>query len=487
MFKELITSTPFTTPAANDCFYNIDADSYQCDVSFGSTLRALLAPRIKSDERVDLCFNTIRRNVSNMSGFGAPEFAVDVMGTHLWADDPVGCQIYICNVIQSDASAKEYFPKLESGFKEAYLQWTLVEDISRFYKKKFDVKCWINPQNKQVVIVTTGLNVALHHYLQCSIPAFLPWYFEEKKFSESEMELITSLRETTPDKYVAALEKISQQLGDFEGERTQRLLQGFSTRYERQELENTIALIADIDRSVTDLYSRIADFMRSRRDNEVRRLGLEAVIASGKTDTEILDYFKSHKSLYLYDINDNYMTFVVGTYLNIWDEDMAERAIENSESYIYIPRGRRCNNIIPASDMKMLMKAVFLDRNIRMRVCAAYSFRIGIEVNAKRGFDYGSRYRTYTPNPHIDGFECMGNYKAQINKLIKDNNYVMALEQCIASAQSLNFADSTVMSNFMQRVYGLVGANMTCFELPDGRVVDPKGAIDYLKAEQEVG
>ena len=57
-----------------------------------------------------------------------------------------------------------------------------------------------------------------------------------------------------------------------------------------------------------------------------------------------------------------------------------------------------------------------------------------------------------------------------------------------ASCKSLNFGDSPVMSEFMRQMYGLTDTTLTnnrCIELPNGRVVTPKEAIEYLKSQKE--
>ncbi len=58
MFKTSITSTPFTSEAANSFFQNITGSYFGNDCSFLSTLRALVAPRIKEDESVYLTFGS---------------------------------------------------------------------------------------------------------------------------------------------------------------------------------------------------------------------------------------------------------------------------------------------------------------------------------------------------------------------------------------------------------------------------------------------
>ena len=68
------------------------------------------------------------------------------------------------------------------------------------------------------------------------------------------------------------------------------------------------------------------------------------------------------------------------------------------------------------------------------------------------------------------------------------NDYIGAIEQCSASCKSLNFNDSPVMQEFMRRMYGISdyqdNINTRCIELPDGTVVTPVDAINWLKAQE---
>ena len=119
-------------------------------------------------------------------------------------------------------------------------------------------------------------------------------------------------------------------------------------------------------------------------------------------------------------------------------------------------------------------------------MCCAYQFDLNGRVRGLSGHNYGYEFRECTPNTHIDRYSCMGNYERTINELLKNHNYIGAIEQCVASCKSMNFADSPVMQEFMSRLYGLSGSNVNirCIELPDGRVVEPKEAIEWLKAQE---
>ena len=77
----------------------------------------------------------------------------------------------------------------------------------------------------------------------------------------------------------------------------------------------------------------------------------------------------------------------------------------------------------------------------------------------------------------------MGNYTTTINRLLKNHDYIGALEQCIASCKSLNWGDSAVMTSFMRSMWGN-GSNNRCIELPDGRVVKPNEAITWLEQQE---
>ena len=82
------------------------------------------------------------------------------------------------------------------------------------------------------------------------------------------------------------------------------------------------------------------------------------------------------------------------------------------------------------------------------------------------------------PNPHIDVYGCMGNYLGTINNLLVERNYVAAIEQCIASAKSLNFGDGVVIGRFAEDIRR---TGRSCIELPDGTMKTPKDAVRWLE------
>ena len=484
MFKSIIANTPLTTDAANEFFAGrIVGDSWNRDYSFLATLRALLNSRMKEDDFIYLSFDSTNYSEDQLRSLSTHK-AVSIVMDSLSGYDGI---IHIHNFNSpSQASNTAWMEAMKSSFEEDRPGWHRIDKVTLYFRKVFYVLCFINPELKSVILFTDAMDVRKYHYLQAGIPAFLPWYFsQEDGVTELEMELLNSLREKTSQHYEDCIAQIAEQY-DFKTQRIRSLLDGFESRYERRQCETLRANLESIIRNINDLDNRIASYLRQKRDAESQLLGLEMKVQGSGEDSEIMEYFLCNSHLSLIDVTNTTMRFVAKDYLTYYDEDMARRIINNKDSYVYRPNGRACNNYILADDVKLLMTAIFLDQTLKMKFCAAYDFQLEGGVTAIAGYNYGSEFREYMPNPHINRYHCMGNYGRTINNLLADRNYIGALEQAIASCKSLNFGDSPVMSEFMCQIYGLSGSptNNRCIELPDGRIVRPKEAIEYLKKQE---
>lgn len=483
MFKAIINSTPLVSDTANNFFQNIYGDSFQGDVSFVSTLRALVAPRIGKDERVYIHFVSSSYTAEQVGDHPASSMVKVIC--ELFTPSDYG-SVYIHNFTNEQADNYSCMELMKTTFSKTYKGWHRLEKVTDFFRKQFYVLCFINPELKSVVIFTDKMDMRKMHYLQCSIFAFLPWYFNpEDGVSEDEMALINSLREKTSAKYEAAIEKIAKKY-DFRTEKIKQLLAGFETSFEKEECNNVQRQITDIIHTINELNSQIGEYLSAKNNAEIKLLGLEKKIAEGSADSEIMEYFLCNDKLVLFDVTNTKMVFGVKSYLTYFDEGMAESVITNKSSYVYMPNGRRCNNIIPEDKMEKLMREIFIEQNLKVRFCAAYEFDLNGSVQARGGYPFGYEFKECMPNPHIDGYRCMGNYQSTINKLLVSRDYITAIEQCIASSKSLNFGDSTVMKLFMSTLYGISdrGYNNKCIELPDGNIVSPKEAVEWIEKQE---
>lgn len=484
MFAKIISQSPLVGGVPETFFNRITGGSFDGDVSFLATLRALVHPRLGENENVRLRF-TRSSYSEDVFKANTPSRVMGVLYNPADYDDGA---VVVHNVYGKDEDVNGVFDGIDENFTKKYSDWVRLEKVTEFFHKSFRTSCFINAECKKVIVFVENLNVRRLHCLQIAIFAFMPWYFDpEKGVTTEEMELIQSLRERSADKYEECIEKIASKY-DFRTLGIRSLLKGFETKYERAEAENVRREIENIYSSISDYDRYIRDLLKSKRDYEIKLLGLEAKIASTEEsgDSEIMEYFLCNSKLSLDDVTDDTLTFSCCDYLTYFDEDMAASMISNRRSYVYIIDGRRYNNYIKEEDIERLMKAIFVEQKLRMKFCAAYRFNLGYGVTALTGYNYGTMFKDCMPNPHTDRYSCMGNYQREITARIKENDYIGAIEQSIASCKSLNFGDSTVMQEFMRRVYGINEYTKNrCIELPDGSVVTPKEAVAWLNEQEK--
>lgn len=478
MFRQVLSTTPFCNDIADDYFANIKCTPFQSDNSFVSTIRALVAPRMTDGDNISIKLRTV-----GYSGEHDIDRLLKVDNVYI---DEMGCgEGVLCNLNGRNQNNAAMIEKLKKDFVQTYSNWKIIDKVESFFRKTFSTVCFVNPGNKNFIVFVDNMDIRKYHYLQCGIPAFMPWYFDpEQGISEEEMELIKSLREHSSQKYEACLAKMAEQY-NFREMRIKKLLNGFESRFDKAEIKNIEYSLSDVIRKINDYNERIGECLKQKRDYEVRMLGLKNKIAEGSGESAMMDYFLCNKNIHLISINDESMKFCTTGYVSYYDEDEAEILIAKPTSCIYKPGGSSREDIIPAKDMELLMRAIFLDRALKMKFCAAYKLDLTGNVEACSSYNYGTDFSDCTPNTHIDRYACMGNYQRIINDLLIDHDYIGAIEQCMASTISLNFSDSCVMEEFMRRMYGIsdYNVNIRCIELPDGKVVEPKEAIEYLKSQ----
>ena len=480
MFKADITDTPFTTSAANMIFHNIYGSKYRNDNSFVATMRALLAPRIKEDDEVGLSFSRSNYNEAQLRSAGSETVINALIGS---IDLSTNGQIHIHNLSSDTTSNAFALSCIREKFVDIYPDYVLLERITAFYKKAFEVLCFINEERKSVVVFVDRLDNKKLHYLQCSILAMMPWYFDkEAGITALEMELIKSLRESSPDIYIATMKELAQQY-DFKTEKVKRLLTGFDTKIDRITLDHLKREASNYDEEVRNHSRRINDLLKAKDDVVIRIMGLtQRINEKSNEDSEIMQYFLCNKSLYLNNVEDDYLGFSVKSYISYFDPEMAESIINNTRSCIYnrAPQGE-------IEDIKRLLSEIFLNDNPRLHIitCAAYRLEMHGTIHAISGYQFDADFSDAIPNTHIQNYRCLGNYTTAINQLMESGDYIGGIEQCIASCKSLNFGDSVVISDFFAYLFTGSGCNNRCIELPNGSVVDYKKAIQWLKENGE--
>lgn len=485
MFRQYITSTPMTTAAADEYFENINGQKFGGqDVSFLATLRALVGDRISEGDSIYLKFTTSDYSKSTIDG-NSPGRVISAIA------DKVnglyeGGNIILHSFEGSQESSEASMKLIEENFTRVCEGFQSLDKVHDFYLRSFPVRCFLNPDLKTVILFVDHLDIKKLHYLQVSILAFLPWYFDPSKgVSEDEMALLYSLRETSSDKYKQYIAKCAAKY-DFRSGHIRRQLAGFETRFLRMEYDRVKERIASCDRDIDNLRQRMTEVLNNRDEYCIRSLGLQAKISEdAKQDSEIMEYFLCNKNVILDSVGDREMRFFAKGYIEYFDREIAARCIDNPTSYVW-PHRAAVHNGISKEGMAKLLKEIFVSETPRLhiRVFAKFNVVLGQDVRARACDTSNPEFEGYMPNPHLHYYGCFGNYQRILNQLVGSNDYIGVIEQCIASCNTLNWSDSTVMDKFVRIMWGDSEISSSCIELPDGTVVDTVGAIKWLE-EQE--
>lgn len=484
MFGDIILDTPFTDEIANTVCDNITGGVFSNDNSFLATARALLLSRMPENSTLEI---NIEKKPYRRTDIEGADIDVAIRAMLPMREENTLSIVQVGRTVEDSEYCIDFVIEHVGDYRKNFRR---IEKVTQFYEKAFKCACFVDDEFKQTYLITEQLSLQKWHYLQCGIFAYLPWFFKkEDGVSKEEMDLIESLRLNKSEQYKKCLNEIAKKY-DFRSEYTRKALIGLETRIERSELERIRSLIERMDNEVREYEEYIADKMRNIQEQNIRLMGLEYKIRKDEeegVDSEIMRYFLKNKRLYLRSFNEYSFIFDAKDYLMFWDEDLARSTIDNIRSYAYNP-GSVVNVPYSQEEMHDLLEEIFIDRNFKIKFCGTYIFDLASRsVRALAHSGYGYEFNDSTPNPHLDQYRCLGNYERAINEFLRNNDYVGAIEQCVASVRSLNFGDGAVMQEFFRRWYGISNAgntiNMKCIELPNGSVVDPAGAIKYMKEQ----
>lgn len=465
MFEKLITQTEFSNNTANRYFPQIRGEHFAGDVTFVSTLRALLFRRLNKDDNiyVDLFASPYLESADDVC-----QFVEDIK--------PDNC-IRIISVNRHP----ELFDEIENVFSARYSQFQLVNKISVFYQKSFKVLCFICEDKHSVILFVEDLDLPKWHYLQCAIVAFLPWFFQpnddKKGLTEDEIELIKALRLKSAKKYETYLTKIAEDMNVNEIW-TRSLLSNFESDILNRKKESLIVQIKDNNSRITRYNHEIMSIISTNNTLNETLSGINLKLKDG-SESEIMEYFLYNDNLLLADVEGQSIYFIAKGYCEYYDEDVATSMINNKYADIY---DYAADYDWDVADAKALLKAIFIDQKIHIRFCAAYRLHTEAGVSGLKGWDFPKQCEHYMPNPHIDEYACLGQYNMAINDCLVNNDYIGAIAQCIASCKSLNFADSAVMDKFAEIFFSSKGQFL---ELPDGAMASVGEAIEFLNRKDD--
>ena len=472
MFADTIYSTSFTTEDADALFESKvpKVSLLGGDVSLTSTLRAIIAPRMPDGVRLIQAVRGIAMNCDTVNNI--------VLSTYATQSNV----LYIANLAaQSSETNEGMFNIVKQDFLAEYDGYEELEIIEGYFAKSFSMLCFINRDLQTSVIVVKRLDTRKLHLLQTATLAIMPWYYDPKNrdsITEDELALLESLGGKDYIAYVTCLNKLIEKY-DVRAIRIRRLMDGFETRADNKRIESVKRDLESYASTINSYNNSIAQLIREKNEKQIVLMGLKQKVAETEgRGSELMGYLIRNSRIDVADVNDDAVTIIAKDYFEFFDEDLVERSLNNSYSDVY----SMSSDSICAEDMAQLLRAIFLDKEIKLRVAAAYQICIGSGVNGIGRYLRDGMYDDAMPNPHIYYYECLGDYVRTLNQLVQEDDYIGVVDQCLASVRSLNWGDSCVMERFLSDMYD---DGYCCVELPNGDVVYPSDAIAWLKGKSE--
>lgn len=469
-------------------------DSYNCK-ALSMTLRALL-------------FNKEINNISGIDSFDYSHSSTRVTGDTFdevfsritsqigWSISSMSNKLLFIEVNPVLTCDKNLFDWLSEEFcktmNDVYeTNYSEVTKIALFYKKTLSVRCFIDPEKMNSIVIYEKKGLDCTHYVQLGIPTYLPWFFcardedgnvlkhedgtTKLNLSPIESDFLKTLRERESAPYMKMLGEIAE-LYKLDEVRLESMLGDFEKQWAQAQVDNVRSSIEDYNRRIRDYETEISNLITLKRDKSIQLTGIISKI--NETDCKTLDYFKSNKNLHVVRCESGKIRFDCTGYLECYDEDVAEEFVENKRSVIY------SYSNYDSSDTYKLFKAVFVDKIVKLRSMAQYVLNINsnrVEGTQSANYTAGLT-ESYFPNSHIHRYACLGDYSRMMCEALENEDVVACLELCQMSTRSLNFSDTTVMEHFCDKI---TSWNKKVFELPDGKSATPREVIKYVSENEK--
>lgn len=407
---------PYTNDIVDKVMDNIRARSYNNDQTMLANLRAIIAPRLEKDE----IFNG---------------YTEDVQTVNLNPDaiNSVNNQFSIINICNN---GENIFAQFDEKAKEL-TDFNELKDIESYLKEKCDINCRLlaSTTHNVGIIYVQRMNIRTYHLMQSFIHRCFPRIFKDKPITEKEKEVLRGLTKSSSDAYINAIGELAKEM-NLRDIILDKLVKGF----EKKNNENVIRTLENEYQNWFDKIERILEEHRQaiRQMNEVNMKinGLKYTNKESEEDV-LYDYLKSRKNIDIINVEGNLISININTYLEHYDAEMWMSYRRNG-SVVENYKGTN-PDFEKSEDRQLLLDAVFSENPI-LKVKMVGGYDIDIRGHISNRCLEGTVHDT-CPNPHLEFHHCLGGHGPKIQEAIRMGDMILAIEQCAASAASVNLAE----------------------------------------------
>lgn len=349
--------------------------------------------------------------------------------------------------------------------------------VAPFLSKASETRVYINAQELKTVLFVRSTTEKWIDLLCSTLCRILPWiYKSDQDISKEEIDLFRLFvgKNSDSNKFKKFIEDFTKGY-DFKSGLMKRTLLNWSKNIVESQKRN---LMTKSDSIRNNILSYEQDLARCYDQLGEVLMNLNALMMSSQsTDDAFYEFFKNHKQLGIYKVEQNYngsqsLYFTITDTIEFYDVDEFKRAFENRNSYFR-----------NTGEMKDLFWGIFGANKGVIRVESIFKLNGLSSIEVIRGVRSGNFDETHFPHPHQYFFGCLGANGQYMEKYISEGNWDMAIEQAIASVKNVNFGDYAVMEKFIR---GLDNCKNTCrcIIADNGAEMTPSEFLKYIKQSE---
>lgn len=322
--------------------------------------------------------------------------------------------------------------------------------------KKIDIL--VNEKLNAAAIFVNVYDIRIYHLLMVFIRLLFPAIFKENPL---DRKFETNLAQACSSKEKSVFEEfISQVIAPYTEEIRSTVL---AELVRDMNLSKVTAQEKVVEQARKTREQRYISYTQSIKDEENQRVlleGLKVYAEKAKSgDDELTKFLISNKELRALKVDGHTISFIVATTLKNWNSRTWATFSRNGAIYNgdYLDRKTNVNLTADAfvrskENRKMLLDSIFGTEDYALKVCSNYTLSIDeFKVSSQRDVKHGGALdyvredptvKSYIPNPHINIYHCLGGYESAITESLRSYDYVYAIEECIASAGSVNLDET---------------------------------------------
>ena len=372
--------------------------------------------------------------------------------------------------------------------KENLSDYKEKKSISTFVKEKTGSECLVlyhEEKNVVGIFVNSG-DIRLYHLMLSFISLYFPSLFKEVPLDNDDYAIIKSLSKKDKSDFVTS---ISKALDPYSIEFRKLQLVTFMKNLHEIKISSAENQVEYNKGEVERLEEAYSEAIRNLRKSIADYEGLKATESYDDAEEDLVEYLTTNKDVRCMNFSDNRFTFAVAGLLNNYNVDAWD--VFKSRGTIY--DGNYGGARLPEyfnneGNRKLLLDNIFTEEpSLMVRICGNYTLRFeDCRVTCDRNYHYANEdpvFDDYLPNPHIYFHACLGGYKERVMEVLKNRNYISAIELCIASTGSVNLDETTM--TFRPFIGQILTSKKKILVTKDGREMTPEEALKWLSERKE--